>query len=1552
VVDRPAGVRAAALALVVAGTLGNRAPARADAWLESVQRDLAAREYEVAASSDGFTASSRTQGLRATWRGGVLEVSPRTAARDWRWRHELTSVGRLRQPVEAVSRAEAAATRLELHRGADLVEWYVNSPSGLEQGFTIARRPDGDPARPLVIESRIDGLLAFPAGDGQSVLLRTPDGRDALRLRELVVTDAAGARLPSCLDVGWASLSILVDDRDAAYPVTVDPLLTSPSWSAESDVPGAELGYSVAGAGDVNGDGYSDLVAGAPAWASGEPGEGAAFLYLGSPTGLTLAPAWMAEGDQADAAFGNAVATAGDVNGDGHADVIVGAYGFDNDSLDEGRALVYLGTPFGLSPAPAWAVEGDRNEGRMGVSVATAGDVDGDGFDDVLVGSDSYTNGEMYEGRAWLYLGGPVGPSTTPAWVTEPDQEFAGHGWAVAPAGDVNADGFDDVLVGAFAHDGGEIDEGRALLYLGSSVGLSTTPAWTFEPDQPEAQLGIALSTAGDVNGDGHADVVVGAHQAGDGGSREGVALVFLGSPQGLEPAPAWTAEADQGNAGLGWSVATAGDVNGDLFADVVVSASRWDGAFPDEGLARVYLGSASGLAPAPAWSAEGGQATAAFGQSVALAGDVNGDGYSDVAVGASLIDAGEDGEGRITVYHGGPTGLQATPGRTLLGTPTPSRFAARVAAAGDVDGDGYSDLLVGTPLWDGAFVDAGRVDLHLGGPDGPGLASAWSVEGDRDGAELGTAFAGAGDVDGDGYSDVLVGAPRWADTLGDQGAAYLYAGSALGLAATPAWTWTSDTAAARLGTAVSTAGDVDGDGYSDVLVGAPGWSDGTSTGGRALAFLGSRLGLSTSPAWILDGTAAGDELGAAVSTAGDVNADGFSDVLVGAPFASRGETNEGAALVFLGSLAGLATTPLVVLESDEPGALLGAVVAHAGDVNGDGRSDIAITAQYGDGVAIDGGRVQLHLGADAGPSAVPDWTAAGTAAIGTFGLGLASAGDVNGDGYSDLAIGEPRHSGAVVAAGRAVVYLGSPAGLPATPSWSFEGDQVGEAVGETLAGAMDCDGDGFGDLIVGAPAYRVGGGDQGAAFVFLGNDGGGLSRRPRQARPDGAAPLEVLGATDSVAGFRLRALGRSPFGRDDVRLEWEVAALGQALDGSGVQAASWLDTGDPGPSGSAAELDERHGPLSVEGPHHWRLRVRSGFPLPWASPWMSPAANAVTETDLRGVASTDTDADTVPDILDSCPFTANPAQADADRDRLGDACDACPADPANDVDGDGACANADNCPLVANPAQDDADADGRGDACDPCPQDALDDADADGLCADADNCPAVANAPQDDGDADGRGDACDACPQDPLDDADMDGACADADNCPTAANPSQSDLDADGLGDACDACPFDPVNDGDGDGACGDVDNCPVVANPAQADTDADGAGDACDACPADPADDADMDGLCADADPCPTDPTNRCARLDLLRNATLTRLAFDLHATILTAGRDPVLDPVRDLLQADVGGLAEVRVPGDGAAVGPGQPGALVFYEVTNTAGPLRLSRDGPDVVLRGWL
>lgn len=434
-------------------------------------------------------------------------------------------------------------------------------------------------------------------------------------------------------------------------------LAPRPSWIGESNQGGAFYGYSVGTAGDVNHDGFDDVIVGAPFFSTeGKMFRGRVYLYRGSPAGLSDQAIWSPLGDQAGGLFGYAVGSAGDVNGDGFADVVVGAAFYDDGQTDEGRVYVYYGSPSGPSLTPDRTAESDQASALFGSSVAGAGDVNHDGFDDLIVGAPLYDHDQMDEGRVFVYYGSPAGLSLAPDWTAEIDQDFAQFGFSVASAGDVNGDVApgkrpDDVIVGAPQYFG----VGAAFAYHGSSEGLSETPDWTVLGDQGGTLFGRSVGSAGRVNDDRFADVIVGAPSYDDGETDEGAAFAYYGSPTGLSPTPNWSAESNQDFAAFGSAVGSAGSVNGDKYDDVLVGAPSYDTSQTDAGAVLLYTGSATGLSPAPRLVVPSKQQASNLGVAVGTAGDVNRDGGADFIAGAWQFDHGQSDEGAAILIQGKP---------------------------------------------------------------------------------------------------------------------------------------------------------------------------------------------------------------------------------------------------------------------------------------------------------------------------------------------------------------------------------------------------------------------------------------------------------------------------------------------------------------------------------------------------------------------------------------------------------------------------------------------------------------------------------------------------------------------------------------------------------------------------------------------------------------------------------------------------------------------------------------------------------------------------------
>jgi hypothetical protein len=1248
----------------------------------------------------GYQAPNRAQNLRIGFYPIGVRIVPRVVGgtptqpsprqgegKGGGWALSITLTGFGREGAMASVEATSPAVRENqvTYRHVSLIERYSNEEGGLEQEFQIPKpkaqspkiqspvsnlqSPTSNPQPPVALELALTGdliphLTDDPSTDsgqgGQAVQFTTADGAPVLRYGPPHATDASGRSLPARLEIrdqvfGKNLVSIVVDDSTATYPITlrltIAALPFSADWTGESNQDHAGLGYALSTAGDVNGDGYSDLIVGAPWYDGGQTDEGAVFVYHGSSMGLTTGSAdWTAHPTgQAYAHFGHAVSIAGDVNGDGYADVVIGAPDYDDVQADRGAAYVYHGGESGLTTGPAdWTVTGNQENDHFGYSVSTAGDVNGDGHADVVIGAPDYDDIQANRGAAYVYHGGESGLTTDPAdWTAEGGQAGDHFGTTVSTAGDVNGDGYSDVIVGAPDYDVAGptalTDAGRAYVYHGGESGLTTDPAdWTAEGGQADAHLGTAVSTAGDANGDGYADVVIGVPDYDATQPDEGAAFVYQGSSTGLTTGLAdWTAHpTGQAYAHFGTAISIAGDVNSDSYADIIVGAPDYDATQPDEGAAFVYQGSSTGLTTGSAdWTAHPtGHDHARFGCSVSIAGDVNGDGHSDLAVGASGYDHEHTDEGGAFVYHGSPDGLAAPPSWSTTSKQNGALLGWSVSTAGDVDGDGYADVIVGAPRYDHGQTEEGVAFLYTGGPGGSATSPAWMGESDQEWAWFGYAVATAGDVDGDGYSDIVVGAPRYDITsttsLTDAGQAFVYHGSSTGLTTGPA-DWTAHPAGqadARLGTAVATAGDVNGDGYADVVITANGYDADQINEGAAFVYHGSSTGLTTGSAdWTAHPTdQAYANFGRSASTAGDVNGDGYSDVVVGAPWYDDIGTEEGgAAFVYRGSATGLSGTPDGAAIGDQSRAEFGIAVSTAGDVNGDGYSDIIVGAFHYTGDEWHEGAAFVYHGSSTGLTmASADWTATGGYERTKFGLSVSTAGDVNGDGYADVVVGGPNYADGESHEGVARVYHGSSTGLTTgSADWSIHGNQEGAWYGFAVSTAGDVNGDGYSDIIIGAPTYNYGWTDEGRAFVYLGNGGGGLPVRPRQLRSDGSAPIAPLGRSDSASQVRLQVTARSPLGRDPAALQWQLAPLGipftasTAISGTSpflrqAQDVAWSDV-----LTSGVVLSQTVDGLTGNTVYRWRVRLlyRPGNRLGQAgSRWLYLPWNGPQEADFR----------------------------------------------------------------------------------------------------------------------------------------------------------------------------------------------------------------------------------------------------------------------------------------------------------------------------------------------
>lgn len=1121
-------------------------------WYEQAALNIA---YEGAGA--GYLAVNAQQDLitRIVPEGMVIAGPARSPV----WETSLRLSGFRRGCSELIQwrPAEACPDGSELRwKGNGLTVHYEHSNAGMRQNFILDRSPVGIGDVQVVLHS--SGDLQVENLSERAIRFVDEFGTERFRYEDLKVWDACGTILQAHMqaDPNTGEVVLHVDDRGASYPITVDPITTIvPDLSiALSNV---DFGWSVRSAGDVNGDGYSDVIVGAPFYSSGQLNEGGAFVYYGGPNGLSAAPDVILQSNQIGANFGWSVAHAGDLNGDGFSDIIVGAIYWESDIalVDEGAVFVYYGSATGVSSTEDVILRSNLQNGYMGWSVSGAGDLNGDGFSDIIVGSNVGAKGQFNEGLAWVFRGSGSGIVITPSHLLERHQGGAQFGNSVAGAGDLNGDGFDDVIIGAPKYDlngPSGTDDGAVFIYYGTSgnrplyngVGTNNNPdpVLIFNSAGTSFHTGWAVAGAGDVNGDGYSDVIVGDWRDNIGSqTKEGIALVFHGSATSLNTTPATVIQNDQSNSWLGRSVSSAGDINGDGYADVAIGASQFQlSPRTSEGAVYIHLGGPSGISPNYLIRTTGGISGILLGESVAVAGDINGDGYSDLIAGAYKKTPG----GAVRIWMGGAFPIApSAPAVGALNPPTTvsalagARTGTSVANAGDVNGDGFSDVIIGAPEASNGLTNEGSVFVYYGSTNGLSATPDLTLEVNVINARFGYCVATAGDVDGDGYADVIVGAPQ----AGGTGRAYIFKGGSGGLSSTP-FLILNGTAGSRFGHAVSTAGDVNGDGYSDVIIGSPG-------AGTASVHLGSASGTEAVPHLVITGPQPGSSFGYAVATTGDVNGTGFSDIIVGAPDFTNGQSNEGAAYVYHGTDSGLVAVVAWTREGNRVDARFGASVAGVGDVNGDGYFDAAVGAPNWSNSQPDQGAAFYFRGTTSGLINNAGTLLQGTLANQQFGYSVAEGGDINGDGYADFVVGTPFWSSPQVSEGRASIYIGRAVGPAASGAW--DSNVVGQFAGWSVAGGGDVDGDGFSDVIVGSPGANA---DAGAHTVLKGNWSESVSRPTRLYRADLVSPL-ATNALDPADGlyFGIGHLARSHMQRKPGKLIWEVVHEGQPFSTSPI---------------------------------------------------------------------------------------------------------------------------------------------------------------------------------------------------------------------------------------------------------------------------------------------------------------------------------------------------------------------------------------------------------------
>jgi uncharacterized repeat protein (TIGR02059 family) len=845
--------------------------------------------------------------------------------------------------------------------------------------FAVAVGGAADPVNAVVVDANAKTVtltLANPTFLGQAVTVAYTDpttGNDANAIQDASGNDAASLGATPVTNHSPPASVIELAGLDGSTGFRLDGVATTDRANAVST------------AGDVNGDGFADLIVGAIGADPNGSNSGASYVVFGHGSGFSssieLSALDGSTGFRLDGAaageYAGAVGVGGDVNGDGFDDLVVSAYGgiAGPNGTSSGASYVVFGHASGFSSAielsaldgsTGFRLDGPATYGFSNNFVSAAGDLNGDGFADLIVGVPFENPNGTYSGASYVVFGSASGFASaielsgldgSTGFRLDGVAAYDYTGWSVRAAGDVNGDGLADLIVGAAGADPNGSNSGASYVVFGKASGFASavdlsgldgTTGFRLNGAAADDTSGVPVAAAGDVNGDGYADLIVAAASADPNGSNSGSTYVVFGKAlgfasvielSGLDGSTGFRLDGAATGDYAGASVSAAGDLNGDGYADLIVGAPSADPNGSDSGASYVVFGKASGFASVLELSALDGStgfrldgaATLDHAGRVSAAGDLNGDGFSDVAVG-SLADPNGFNSGASYVIFGrnftGAVSFAGTSGADLLngGTSAAERF---VAGDGNdsITGGGGADVIYGGQGNDRIAVP----DLSFQLVDGGGGTDTLALSGS--GIDLGLAnergrISGIEVIDLTGSgSNTLNLTARDLLNLADTGNTLTVMGNAGdAVKATGNWvdggqaggfhTYTQGQAVLKVSVAIT-----------DVSVFA----------GAALSTV-ELSSLNGTNGFRLDGAATLDNAGISVSAAGDINGDGFGDVIVGAVFADANAVNSGASYVVFGKASGFpAAIELSALDGTTGFRLSGVA---AGDGSGRSVSD------------------------------------------------------------------------------------------------------------------------------------------------------------------------------------------------------------------------------------------------------------------------------------------------------------------------------------------------------------------------------------------------------------------------------------------------------------------------------------------------------------------------------------------------------------------------------------------------------------------------------------
>lgn len=1065
-------------------------------WLTEISRQLEDEEYQITLDNNlsVFQSPNREQNLRCYYFDDVFTVKPRvdtSLEKKWEVKFDLLNIGRTVSDINSIKKGlnyKLSDNAIFYEHNLFLIE-YRNTNKGIRQNFLINEKPLGT-GNLIVNLEVISKFNLRKLHDKELAFSEFQNNRETvvLRYKDIQAWDANKKVLESSLEVlqigSKKIISLIVDDKDAVYPIFIDPISTTENWDVSSGQSSANLGFSCQIAGDVNNDGFDDIVGGAFLYDNGSTNEGRAYLYLGSIIGPATTPSWTAEINQANAQFGFRVAGVGDVNGDGYDDVMIGANKYDNLQTDKGKVYLYYGNALGLNTTSSWTYEVNQISMQLGEVISGAGDVNGDGFSDVILGAPKYNTGLTDVGKTFIFHGSGTGLPTDPNWTMTGFTSSGKLGISATSAGDINNDGYDDIIYGEEEYTFGESEEGKVYLHYGSPIGVSLFEDWSFESNQAYAHLGNALTGAGDMNADGFDDFIVAAKDFDESAFKlnTGAIYLFYGKSGELF-GPDWVEYGSYSGDIFGLRLCGGGDVNMDGFDDILISSDQFNGS--TEGNNYLYIGTESFPYADPSWTFRSHlQGSYIYDTGLSNSGDVNGDGLDDILLGEYIYSTSS---GQLLLFYGSEVLPLIFADYQLSNTQASCLFGSSVAGGGDINNDGYNDVLVGAPNFDGGSINEGKVFCYKGSAIGLDTIFSSSVESNQDNAAFGTSIDIIGDFNNDNYADIIVGSPSYDYTFTDEGRVFIYKGTSTGIHYLPLKTLQGGQTSAKFGFAVSGASDINLDGYDDILISAPYYDDGLIDQGKIFLYKSTGSTFSSTPYFSATGAQANSNFGYSLNCAGDLNTDNFPEVIVGEPFYDNVASNTGRVCIFNNISGLISPTPTWTFSPTQAESKLGYSVNAAFDVNGDNYDDIIIGQPFYDNGQTDEGNLLLFYGSVIGLGAIPNWQYEPDVASAQCGFSVCGISDFNNDGYDDVIAGGIKNEYSTFDEGVVSLFFGSAFGLSSNPNGVIKSGQSNAQLGFSVAAAGDINNDGHDDFIAGAPYYDNGLTDQGKMYCVLG---------------------------------------------------------------------------------------------------------------------------------------------------------------------------------------------------------------------------------------------------------------------------------------------------------------------------------------------------------------------------------------------------------------------------------------------------------------------------------